>query len=67
MEAKTQREIAAEVIEEAFHDRKRVSIPEVVATGSERGISRRLLTRVARDLGVRTIQNGPNPGIWERA
>lgn len=63
---KTKREIVAEVLEELLTSSQRVAIADAVEPGRERGISRRTLSRVDSDMGVRAVMNGRNGGIWER-
>lgn len=66
MTLQTQREIAGALLTEALARESRVSIRAITAAGEERGVSRRTLTRAARDLGLKEIHNGPNPGFWEK-
>lgn len=66
MEQLTQREIAAEVLEAVFRDRRRVPIAEIVAAGALRGVSRRTLRRAADQFGITEVHNGNKPGFWQR-
>jgi DNA-binding MurR/RpiR family transcriptional regulator len=62
---KTKSEIAEELLRGLFAKRHRVTISEAVTLAHESGISRRTLTRVARELGIKPVQTGPSPGLWE--
>lgn len=63
----TKREIAENILREAFKDTARQPIAEIVARGQRQGVSRRTLTRAAADLGIREVHNGPYPAFWEFA
>jgi N-formylglutamate amidohydrolase len=62
----TKREQAQAVLSSLFAGgRNRIPIAEAVQAASEVGVSRRTLTRAARDLGVTEVHNGPYPAYWE--
>lgn len=65
-EAQTKREAAEILLGELFADRSRITISDAAAAGNERGISRRTLSRVGSQMGIRAVLNGSNGGIWER-
>jgi len=62
----TKRELARELLTSRFAHRDRVAIAEVVTAASEIGVSRRTLSRAAKEIGVREIHNGPYGGFWEK-
>lgn len=61
----TKREQADRLLRALFATRTRITIAEAVEAGGRLEISRRTLTYVARDLGIREVRNGPAPGFWE--
>jgi hypothetical protein len=65
----TKRELARVILRELFADgpRTRITIEEAVEAGRQRDVSRRTLSRAAKDLGVRDVQNGRSGGFWELA
>jgi hypothetical protein len=60
----TQREAARGLLTAMFANRHRILISEVLQAAAERGISRRTMTLARADLGITTLQNGRNSGIW---
>lgn len=66
IEYRTKSEVAAELLRETFANQRRVLIVDVAAAGRELGVSRRTLSRAAREFGVREVHNGPYPAFWER-
>ena len=66
MHTQTKRELGVEILRQAFTDRPRVAIAEIVATGRARDVSRRTLTRAARHLGIVEVHNGPFGAFWEK-
>jgi hypothetical protein len=62
----TQREIAAEILEALLAKDDRIEIQKAVAVAARRGVSRRTLTRAARQLELNAVLNGPAGSFWER-
>jgi hypothetical protein len=62
----TKREEANALLAELFGDGSRIVIADAVDAARERGISRQTLTRAGAGIGLRTLYNGRNKGIWEK-
>lgn len=67
MELMTKREEASALLSKLFGGGSRIVIGDAVEAARERGISRQTLTRAGAEMGLRTLYNGRNAGIWERA
>ena len=66
-ESMAKREATGELLAELSGGRSRVTIAEAVAASQERGISRRTLSRIGAQMGIKTIHCGRgHGGIWER-
>jgi len=61
----TKSEQATALLRELFTGHARITIAQAREAAAERGIGLRTLQRAAHDLGVQTIFNGRNPGIWQ--
>jgi hypothetical protein len=62
----TKREASLQLLQGLFAKRDRIPVPDIIAAGERHGIGRRTLRRAANELGIETIQAGPNPGYWTR-
>jgi hypothetical protein len=65
-DTRAKREIAADMVDEMFSDRPRITIADAVAHAAEHGVSRTTIGRAMASKGVRTIRNGRSGGIWAR-
>jgi hypothetical protein len=62
----TKSEAARQLFTALFASRDRVLISEVMKEATAQGISRATMYRARKDLGVQTIMNGRNSGIWAK-
>jgi hypothetical protein len=61
----TQLEKAIRLLAELFRGRERIAIAEATTHGQVHGVSRRTMSRAARQLGVQEVHNGRLPAFWE--
>ena len=66
MEPIAQREMTEALLQEQFRTRARIIVADAMAACHEPGISRRTLSRVGAQMGVRIVLNGRHGGLWER-
>ena len=63
----TKLEIARDVLDSLFADRKRIPLAEVLAAAKQVDVSPSTMRRASKLCDIHEVHNGSRPAYWERA